>query len=163
MASCAATIWLDLSSVADITRYVEHLRKRAAGEVMTTAAWLRQFVTTHPGYKKDSVVTDEIAYDLVVACQEIGLVSRWGDECAETNILNCFVCVLRKVSVCDDCQGWRARLQLVVPVTTRERKRKEACSLFETKSRFFFFLHDISGKSRACLETRRDTNVSHRT
>ena len=41
---------------------------------MTTAAWLRHFVTTHPGYQKDSVVTDEIAYDLVVACQEIGLV-----------------------------------------------------------------------------------------
>lgn len=41
---------------------------------MTTAAWLRQFVTSHPDYKKDSVVTDEIAYDLVVACQEIGLV-----------------------------------------------------------------------------------------
>lgn len=56
------------------TRYLEHLRKRAAGEIMTTAAWLRQFVTSHPAYKKDSVVTDEIAYDLVVACQEIGLV-----------------------------------------------------------------------------------------
>lgn len=58
-----------------LSRYLEHLRKRAAGEVMTTAAWLRKFVTTHPGYKKDSVVTDEIAYDLVIACQEIGLVS----------------------------------------------------------------------------------------
>ena len=41
---------------------------------MTTAAWLRHFVTTHPAYKNDSVVSDEIAYDLVVACQEIGLV-----------------------------------------------------------------------------------------
>lgn len=41
---------------------------------MTTAAWLRQFVTTHPGYKKDSRVTEEIAFDLVIACQEIGLV-----------------------------------------------------------------------------------------
>ncbi|CAN0494044.1 unnamed protein product, partial [Hapterophycus canaliculatus] len=54
-------------------RYLDHLRKRASGEIMTTAAWLRQFVTSHPGYAKDSVVTDEIAYDLVVACQEIGL------------------------------------------------------------------------------------------
>lgn len=54
---------------------MEHLRKRAAGEVMTTAAWLRNFVTSHPDYKKDSRVTDEIAYDLVMACQEIGLVS----------------------------------------------------------------------------------------
>ncbi|CAM9655822.1 unnamed protein product, partial [Ectocarpus sp. 12 AP-2014] len=52
-------------------RYLDHLRKRAAGEIMTTAAWLRKFVTSHPGYGKDSVVTDEIAYDLVQACQEI--------------------------------------------------------------------------------------------
>lgn len=55
-------------------RYLEHLRRRASGEVMTTAAWLRRFVTTHPAYKRDSVVNEEIAYDLVVACQEIGLV-----------------------------------------------------------------------------------------
>ncbi|CAN0571045.1 unnamed protein product, partial [Laminaria digitata] len=56
-----------------VGRYLEHLRKRAAGEVMTTAAWLRDFVTSHPDYKQDSVVTDEIAYDLVIACQDIGL------------------------------------------------------------------------------------------
>lgn len=55
-------------------RYLEHLRKRATGEMMTTAAWLRNFVTTHPAYKQDSVVSEEIAYDLVTACQEIGLV-----------------------------------------------------------------------------------------
>lgn len=65
------------------SRYLDHLRKRAAGEVMTTAAWLRHFVTSHPGYHMDSVVTDDIAFDLVMACQEIGLVrgrtnTRWG-------------------------------------------------------------------------------------
>ena len=43
---------------------------------MTTAAWLRHFVTRHPDYKQDSLVTKEIAYDMVVACQEIGLVRR---------------------------------------------------------------------------------------
>lgn len=67
--------WLQMYTTQLDLRYMEHLRKRAAGEVMTTAAWLRHFVTTHPEYKKDSRVTDEIAYDLVVACQEIGLVS----------------------------------------------------------------------------------------
>lgn len=41
---------------------------------MTTATWLRRFVTSHPGYRMDSVVTGEIAFDLVVACQDIGLV-----------------------------------------------------------------------------------------
>ncbi|CAM9753113.1 unnamed protein product [Ascophyllum nodosum] len=66
----------DPSTIEQVDKYLEHLRKRAAGEVMTTAAWLRHFVTTHPAYKNDSVVSDEIAYDLVVACQEIGLGTR---------------------------------------------------------------------------------------
>merc|ERR1712137_1336207 len=40
---------------------------------MTTAAWMREFVTKHPDYKKDSIVSDTIAYDLMVECNEIGL------------------------------------------------------------------------------------------
>ncbi len=62
-----------------LSRYLRHLRKRAAGEIMTTAAWIRHFVTSHPSYGKDSVVTDEIAYDLVVACHEIGAVRGWAE------------------------------------------------------------------------------------
>lgn len=61
---------------------------------MTTAAWLRKFVKTHPAYGNDSVVSDEIAYDLVVSCQEIGLVR-----------LFCFPCERRKkfLSCCCCC------------------------------------------------------------
>jgi glutamate--cysteine ligase catalytic subunit len=33
---------------------------------------MRQFVHKHPAYKHDSVITDEIAYDLMSACQGIG-------------------------------------------------------------------------------------------
>mmetsp|Transcript_7533 Transcript_7533/g.16323 ORF Transcript_7533/g.16323 Transcript_7533/m.16323 type:complete len:99 (-) Transcript_7533:75-371(-) len=33
---------------------------------------MRRFVRAHPAYKFDSVVSDEIAHDLMVACQEIG-------------------------------------------------------------------------------------------
>ncbi|CAM9306203.1 unnamed protein product [Chrysoparadoxa australica] len=62
----------DQATVARVEMYLEHLRARAAGEIMTTAAWMRQFVTQHADYKQDSVVTDEIAYDLVMACKEIG-------------------------------------------------------------------------------------------
>ena len=43
------------------------ISKKASGEVMTTATWIRQFVTSHPRYKKDSVVSQEIAYDLMRA------------------------------------------------------------------------------------------------
>lgn len=32
---------------------------------MTNATWMRHFVAHHPLYKHDSVVSDEIAYDLL--------------------------------------------------------------------------------------------------
>lgn len=35
------------------------------GTLLTNASWVRQFVTNHPSYKQDSVVNDEIAYDLL--------------------------------------------------------------------------------------------------
>jgi hypothetical protein len=39
---------------------------------MTAARWQREFVKSHPGYKKDSVVTQEIAHDLMKRCADIG-------------------------------------------------------------------------------------------
>jgi glutamate--cysteine ligase catalytic subunit len=39
---------------------------------MTPATWIRQFVQSHPDYKHDSVVSPSIAYDLMIACKEIG-------------------------------------------------------------------------------------------
>ena len=38
---------------------------------MTTARWIRKFVTSHPKYKHDSVVSDEITYDLVCELKDI--------------------------------------------------------------------------------------------
>ena len=38
---------------------------------MTTAHWIREFVRKHPKYQQDSVVTEEINYDLIKACVEI--------------------------------------------------------------------------------------------
>ena len=32
---------------------------------------MRQFVRSHPKYQKDSVVSHAVAYDLLVACDEI--------------------------------------------------------------------------------------------
>ena len=42
-----------------------------AGELMTTARWMREFVTKHPDYKHDSVVTEKINYDLISLCDKI--------------------------------------------------------------------------------------------
>jgi glutamate--cysteine ligase catalytic subunit len=39
-----------------------------AGELMTTARWMREFVTNHPDYKQDSVVSNAIEYDLLKKC-----------------------------------------------------------------------------------------------
>eukprot|EP00943_MAST-04B_sp_MAST-4B-sp1_P001249 g1249.t1 len=54
-----------------IETYCDFLSMRASGKLLTTASWMRQFVLKHPAYKHDSVVTDEIAYDLLVACDDI--------------------------------------------------------------------------------------------
>lgn len=54
-----------------ISTYLSFISKRAAGELLTPASWIRQFVTNHPHYNQDSIITEEINYDLVQACKEI--------------------------------------------------------------------------------------------
>jgi glutamate--cysteine ligase catalytic subunit len=54
-----------------ITKYLSFISKRASGELETTATWIRKFVMAHPCYKHDSIVDEEIAYDLVRAGQDI--------------------------------------------------------------------------------------------
>ena len=46
--------------------------RRARGELITPATWMRRFVTSHHAYNQDSVISPEIAHDLMVACKEIG-------------------------------------------------------------------------------------------
>jgi len=70
--------YLDYINCDTITRgrlntYLDFIEKRSTGELVTTATWMRNYVRSHPAYKGDSVVTDEIAYDLVRMCTDIGL------------------------------------------------------------------------------------------
>lgn len=51
---------------AHISHYLNFVEARASGDVLTPATWTRKFVQSHPAYKKDSVVSDEIAHDLLV-------------------------------------------------------------------------------------------------
>ena len=51
--------------------YLELIRRRADGSVWTPARWIRHFVRTHPSYKQDSVVDEEMTYDLVRTVTEI--------------------------------------------------------------------------------------------
>jgi len=43
----------------------------AIGTLKTTATFLREFVYNHPAYKQDSVVNQEINYDMVKMIDEI--------------------------------------------------------------------------------------------
>eukprot|EP00542_Grammatophora_oceanica_P009477 CAMPEP_0194027776 /NCGR_PEP_ID=MMETSP0009_2-20130614/1846_1 /TAXON_ID=210454 /ORGANISM="Grammatophora oceanica, Strain CCMP 410" /LENGTH=925 /DNA_ID=CAMNT_0038666947 /DNA_START=219 /DNA_END=2996 /DNA_ORIENTATION=- len=56
-----------------VEKYLDFIEKRATGKLLTPATWMRNYVRSHPAYKGDSVVTDEIAYDLMQTCKEIGL------------------------------------------------------------------------------------------
>lgn len=65
-------IQCDATSFARIHQYLTFISKRASGELVTPAVWMRQFVQNHPDYKQDSVVSPGIAYDLMRACDEVG-------------------------------------------------------------------------------------------
>ena len=62
---------VDVETRCDLARYLDLIRKRADGTYWTAAKWIRHFVQTHPKYQKDSVVGDEITYDLIKAAEQI--------------------------------------------------------------------------------------------
>lgn len=65
-------IHTDKKSFVKIDAYLKFVQARATGELQTAAAWMRTFVTQHPEYQHDSVVTSAIAHDLLAACDGIG-------------------------------------------------------------------------------------------
>lgn len=65
-------IGCDADTMDTVDQYMTLICKRASGELKTTATWMREFVTNHPEYKQDSVVSDAIAHDLVMEFRAIG-------------------------------------------------------------------------------------------
>ena len=55
---------LKQSTHVKLKRYLQIIQEKASGKRRTAAKWTRDFVQAHPNYKKDSVVSDEITYDL---------------------------------------------------------------------------------------------------
>ncbi len=51
--------------VKETNVYLQFLAKRARGLIPTGTKFIRDFVLNHPNYKHDSVVTNDIAFDLV--------------------------------------------------------------------------------------------------
>lgn len=78
---------LDSLTSCKIKQFLKLIRLRAQGALMTPAAYIRSFVTRHPAYKHDSVVNEEINYDLL---WRIHLISKGEIECPELLFkLNC--------------------------------------------------------------------------
>ncbi|XP_030382175.1 glutamate--cysteine ligase [Scaptodrosophila lebanonensis] len=62
---------VDTDTHCTIEQYLRFIQKRAAGELVTTATWMREQVLSHPDYKQDSVVSERINYDLLKRIQSI--------------------------------------------------------------------------------------------
>ena len=56
---------VDADTQCTLQQYLSLISKRARGEIDTVARWMRDFATSHPAYKKDSVISREINYDLM--------------------------------------------------------------------------------------------------
>ena len=62
---------IDVTTRCELARYLSLISHRASGSTWTGAKWIRHFVRSHPSYQQDSVVSNEIQYDLIKAVEEI--------------------------------------------------------------------------------------------
>ncbi|XP_061392080.1 glutamate--cysteine ligase-like [Musca vetustissima] len=62
---------VDTDTHCTIEQYLRFIERRASGELVTTATWMREQVLKHPDYKKDSVVSDSINYDILKKIEAI--------------------------------------------------------------------------------------------
>ena len=53
-------IQCDHVTMERMTKYLDFIEKRATGELLTPAAWIRKFVRSHEDYKFDSVVLTQL-------------------------------------------------------------------------------------------------------
>nr|CAD2201447.1 unnamed protein product [Meloidogyne enterolobii] len=76
---------VDVDTRCTINQYLSFIQKRAKGEIMTTASWMRSFVQNHSDYKHNSYVSDEIIYDLL---KKMDSISRGEEHCEK--LLGCY-------------------------------------------------------------------------
>ncbi|ORZ09459.1 glutamate-cysteine ligase-domain-containing protein [Absidia repens] len=62
---------IDIETRCKLTKYMDLISQRASGDLMTGASYLRQLVMQHPDYKRDSVVSSPITYDIVKVADDI--------------------------------------------------------------------------------------------
>ena len=54
-----------------VRMYLDFIQRRASGELLTAAQWMRSLVMSHPEYQGDSLVPPGVAHDLVQACAAV--------------------------------------------------------------------------------------------
>lgn len=62
---------VDADTHCSIQQYLKLIQRRASGQLLTLAGWMRGFVRDHPDYKGDSLVSDRINYDLLMELNAI--------------------------------------------------------------------------------------------
>ncbi len=62
---------VDVETRCEVAQYLALIKGRADGSLWTAAKWIRHFVREHKDYKLDSVVPDDLVYDLVKAAERI--------------------------------------------------------------------------------------------
>ncbi|XP_055644296.1 glutamate--cysteine ligase [Toxorhynchites rutilus septentrionalis] len=62
---------VDADTHCTIQQYLKLIQKRASGELLTTASWIRKEITGHQDYRQDSVVSERICYDLLRKAKDI--------------------------------------------------------------------------------------------
>ena len=69
---------VDAETRVVLNGYLAFVAKRASGELWTTAKWMRHFIRAHDKYNGDSVVSEEICYDLMCAVEDFTLGRAYG-------------------------------------------------------------------------------------
>lgn len=77
---------VDADTHCTIQQYLKLIQKRASGELLTTASWMRKEITEHEEYKQDSVVSERICYDLLKKAKDIQDGIRPCPELLGTNV-----------------------------------------------------------------------------
>jgi glutamate--cysteine ligase catalytic subunit len=70
--SWLATQGLSTETAEMLDRYLTLVSRRASGDLMTCARFMRSFVHGHASYRGDGRVSSEVSYDLLELCRRIG-------------------------------------------------------------------------------------------
>lgn len=56
---------IDSATRSRLMTYLDFVSQRASGELCTNASYMRSYIRAHPSYAHDSVVSEDVCYDLV--------------------------------------------------------------------------------------------------